>query len=84
LDAARQRLADESAHLQQHHEELTARAAEQHTAWTLAQSLLAELRSQLALEQSELATFRQKLSGAAERAAVLEEPVPRPARGRRC
>jgi chromosome segregation protein len=67
------RLADESAQLQRRQEELAAEAQQQQADLAVAQSLLAELRSQLAVRQSELAACRERLSGAVERAALLEE-----------
>ncbi len=72
-DQACGRLTDESASLQQRQEELSAHAQQQHSAWTLAQALLAELRTQLAVRHSELAAYRERHSGAAERSALLEE-----------
>ena len=73
LEAARQESAHELAVLKAQEQQLTEESQAQHSDWTLAQSLLAELRRQHAQRLAELNGYRQRHSGATERAALLEE-----------
>lgn len=73
LEAVGGRLNQESSELLRQQDDLTAQADQQRADWTLAQSLLTELRGQHTLRQSELSSYRERLSGASQRAALLEE-----------
>src|SRR5262249_26276362 len=73
LEAARQRIGQEIASLVQHQQELATRHDERTKETAEAREDLAAARRQLAARQKEMAQERERHSGLAERAALLDE-----------